>query len=127
MPWFKALARRLSRVVVLNRDWKAALTPTVLQESRKKDGLVGIFLDGTLDQTRGQTAEETWEWARWIGERYRIAYACREGKIEPPRGWKAMAMEFGDVSQPYRREDRDMVLFSPPCIVPQPSLFGPDF
>ena len=90
MPWFKALARRLSRVVVLNQDWKAALTPTVLQESRKKDGLVGIFLDGTLDQTgdqtQGKTAEETWEWARWIGEKYRIAYACQEGKIEPPQG-----------------------------------------
>ena len=127
MPWFKALARRLSRVVVLNQDWKAALTPATLQESRRKDRLVGIFLDGTLDQTRGQTAEETWEWARWMGEKYRIAYACREGEMATPRGWEAIAMEFGDVSQPYRREDRDMVLFSPTCIVPQPSLFGPDF
>ena len=47
--------------------------------------------------------------------------------MEPPRGWEAIAMEFGDVSQPYHREDRDMVLFSPTCILPQPSLFGPDF
>ena len=120
MPWFKALARRLSRVTVLNRDWKAALTPATLQESRRKDRLVGIF----LDSASGQTAEETWEWARWMGERYRIAYACREGEMTPPRGWEAIAMEFWDVSH---REDQDIVLFSPACIVPQPSLFGPDF
>ncbi len=123
MPWFKALASRLSRVAVLNRDWKAALTPAMFQESRRKDRLVGIFLDGAS----GQTAEETWEWARWMGERYRIAYACREGEMEPPRGWEAITMEFRGVSRPHHREDRDMVLFSPACIVPQPSLFGPDF
>ena len=46
MPWFKALARRLSRVVVLNQDWKAALTPTALQESRKKTGWWEYFWMG---------------------------------------------------------------------------------
>ena len=36
-------------------------------------------------------------------------------------------MEFGGVRKPDRRDVREMVLFSPACIVPQPSLFGPDF
>ena len=141
MPWFKALARRLSRVVVLNRDWKGALTPSVLQDHRRKDALVGIFLDppnrtkgrkrtlyqSDLEGTSDQTAEETWEWARWMGERYRIAYACREGDVDPPRGWETMTMDFGGINRPDRQEDREMVLFSPTCIMPQPSLFGPDF
>ncbi len=142
MPWIQALARRLARVVVLNRDWKAAVTPTVLREHRKSESqVVGIFLDppyrtagrkqtlyqSDLDGTSDRTAEETWEWARFTGERYRIAYACREGDVEAPRGWEKVTMDFGGVSKPEGRERPDMVLFSPACIVPQPSLFGPDF
>ncbi len=141
MPWFRALAQRLARVVVLNRDWKAAITPTALREHRKSDASVGIFLDppyrtgdrrktlyqSDLDGTSDRTAEETWEWTRFVGERYRIAYACREGDLEPPPGWEVMTMDFEGVSRPEGRERPDMVLFSPACIVPQPSLWGPDF
>ena len=141
IPWFRDLARRLSRVVVLNRDWKAAVTPAVLQESRKQSVTVGIFLDppyrtgdrnttlyeSDLDGTSDATASETWEWARFVGERYRIAYACREGDVEKPKGWQTAEMDFGGVAQPERRETQNMVLFSPACIVPQPSLFGPEF
>ena len=140
-PWFRALARRLSRVVVLNRDWKSAVTPTVLQEHRKQARTVGIFLDppyrtgsrkqtlyeSDLEGTSDGTAQETWEWARFMGERYRIAYACREGDVEPPRSWETLRMEFGGVKDPERRETLDMLAFSPACILPQPSLFGPDF
>ena len=138
IPWFRALAGRLSRVVVLNQDWKAAVKPTALRERRKQDPVVGIFLDppfrtegrkqtlyeSDLEGASDETAEETWEWARFTGERYRIAYACRQGDVNPPKGWEAMTMEFGEGKQP---EFREMVLFSPACIVPQPSLFGPDF
>ena len=141
IPWFKALAQRLARVVVLNRDWKAALTPTVLQEHLRSAPQVSILLDppyrtegrnqtlyeSDLDGTSDRTAEETWEWARFTGERYRIAYACREGDIEPPGNWETLTMEFGGVRRPDRRDVREMFLFSPACIVPQPSLFGPDF
>ena len=141
IPWFRALAGRLSRVVVLNQDWKAAVTPPVLREHRKQNLVVGIFLDppfreegrkqtlyeSDLEGGSDETAEETWEWARFTGERYRIAYACLEGDVEPPGGWEAMTMELGGENQLERRGVREMMLFSPACIVPQPSLFGPDF
>ena len=141
-PWFNALAKRLSRVVILNRDWKSAVTPTALREHRSQHITVGIFMDppyrtahrkATLYQsdvegTSDQTAMETWEWCKFMGERYRIAYACREGDVEPPENWEAIRMEFPGVKKPEHREtSHDMVLFSPVCIVPQPSLFGPDF
>ena len=141
IPWFQALAQRLARVVVLNRDWKAALTPTVLQEHLRNAPQVSILLDppyrtegrnhtlyeSDLDGTSDRTAEETWEWARFTGEKYRIAYACREGDVEPPGNWETLTMEFPGVRRPDRREIREMFLFSPACILPQPSLFGPDF
>lgn len=141
IPWFRALAGRLSRVIILNQDWKAAVTAPALREHRKQNLVVGMFLDppprtedrkqtlnGTdLEGGSDETAEETWEWARFTGERYRIAYACREGEMEPPRGWETMTMEFGEAKRLEPRESREMALFSPACIVPQPSLFGPDF
>ena len=141
LPWFQALARRLSRVVVLNGDWKAAVTPNLLQENRNSSRVVSIFLDpprrtegrkndlheSDPEDASGETARETWEWAKFTGERYRIGYACREGDVEPPRGWRAMTMEFGEIQRKEQKDTRDMALFSPACIVPQPSLFGPDF
>ena len=137
LPWFQALARRLSRVVVLNQDWKAAVAPNLLQENRNSSQVVGIFLDPrrrTEDQhgrdpedTSDETARETWVWARFTGERYRIGYACREGSVEPPRSWETLEMESDGIKDPGRREAREMLIFSPACILPQPSLFGPDF
>ena len=32
-PWFAALAKRLERVVVLNRSWESAVTPSLLQQT----------------------------------------------------------------------------------------------
>lgn len=141
VPWFRPLARRLSRVVILNRDWKVAVTDTALREHRKQSLSVGIFLDppyrtfgrkatlyeSDLEGTSDGTAHETWEWARFTGERYRIAYACREGDVEPPPGWEVIRMDFAGIKRADHRERRDMVLFSPACILPQPSLFGPEF
>ena len=141
-PMFRALARRLSRVVILNRDWTSAVTPTVLRRHRNHNPSVSVFMDppyrtehrnrtlyqSDLDGTSDGTAQDTWEWSKFMGERYRIAYACREGDVEPPGDWEVITMEFPGVKNPENRESsRDMVLFSPTCIVPQPSLFGPDF
>ena len=86
MPWFRDLARRLARVAVLNQDWKKAVTLTSLQDHRRGECLVSIFLDppyrtqgrkqtlyqSDLEGTSDQTAEETWEWARFTGEKYRL-------------------------------------------------------
>ena len=60
IPWFNALAQRLARVVVLNRDWKAALTPTVLREDQRNAPLVGILLDPPYrTEGRNQTLYES--------------------------------------------------------------------
>ena len=45
-PWFAALAKRLERVVVLNRSWESAVTPSLLQQTPSAPKPpVGIFLD----------------------------------------------------------------------------------
>ena len=119
---FRALAERLARVVVLNRDWKAAVAPAMLREHGKRETTTAVFLDGTSEDA----TQEAWEWSRWMGEKYRIAYACREGEVEPPKGWEKLAESEWTIS-PDGAGGRETVLFSPTCIVPQPSLFGPDF
>ena len=44
--WFHALAQRLSRVIVLNRNWTSALTPTILMHTKTSPKPpVGILLD----------------------------------------------------------------------------------
>ena len=32
-PWFRAIAERLARVIILNRSWESALTDSVLQQT----------------------------------------------------------------------------------------------
>ena len=103
LPWFEALAERLSRVVVLNRSWESALTPTVLMHTPSgPKPPVGVLLDPPYRTDTGRadtlyhsdyagessdTATAAYRWAVEHGETYRIAYCCRDGDFDTPPGW----------------------------------------
>ena len=143
LPWFAALADRLASVVVLNRDWSSAVTPTVLADTPSGAGdriNRCVFLDppyrtderstdiynSDYEGTSDDAAVQAFEWAKANGDRYRIAYACHAGDFEVPEGWEAETLTFG--GHRVNREGRvqDMVMFSPACLIdpPQPTLFG---
>ena len=93
--WFHALAQRLARVVILNRDWQSALTPTVLMNTDTSSRhSVGALLDPPyrtdtgraghtyIDETNSNdTARESYEWAVAHGDRYKIAYCCHPERL----------------------------------------------
>ena len=130
LPWLSALAARLQRVIVLNRDWRSAVTPSVLaQTPTGPKPPVGILLDppyiteerssevygSDMDGTSSDVAADAWKWAQEHGDRYRIAYCCHEGDVEVPDGWDAETETFAGIRDAKRRDRRDMVLFSPAC------------
>ena len=133
--WFHALAQRLARVVVLNRSWESALSPTLLMHTPSAPKPpVGIFLDppyltrdrkDTIYTSDWQDAPDapalaSYEWAVKHGETYRIAYACHEGDFPIPDGWDTVTMTFGGPNA--NRDKLDMVMFSPACINSQRRL-----
>ena len=126
--WCEALAARLYEVVVLNRDWRSALTPTVLQHTpASPKPPVGIFLDPPYltdgrsddiyegDDVADATARESYEWAVEHGDRYRIAYASHAGDFPVPPGWEAETETFGAIKLEERRGRLDQIMFSPVC------------
>ena len=140
-PWFAALAKRLERVVVLNRSWESAVTPTLLQQTPSAPKPpVAIFLDPPyLTHDRDQTiyhgdehadavARAALDWATGPinadrpelgthGDHYRIAYACGAGHFDVPPGWQSETLNFAGVRDETRRDaQRDMVMFSPACV-----------
>ncbi len=138
VDWFGDLAERLNRVVVLNCDWTAAVTPTVLANTPTGTAKsVAVFLDPpyltsarSSDLYRSDAAEgpdraaiDSYEWAVEHGDRYRIAYACHNGDFPAPAGWETLTSPFQGVRTLGRRDREDMVMFSPACRVPQPTLF----
>jgi len=131
MPWFLALADRLQRVVILNRQWKSAVTPTLLQQTPSSPKPpVRVFLDPPYRQQgrskelyvsdyHGEStsiAEAAYEWAVENGKRdhFAIAYAMFEGDFPVPDGW---TVDYLTMSTAQRRGDkrRDCVIFSPGC------------
>ena len=55
-PWFRALAQRLSRVIVLNRSWESAVTDSVLQQTPSSPKpVVGVFLDPPYRTANGRS------------------------------------------------------------------------
>ena len=142
LPWFEALAYRLKQVIVLNRSWESALTPSVLADTAsgpgsrvnrcilldppystesRDDVIYGSDRDGTSDTV----AEASWEWALDHGDRYRIAYCCHAGDVDVPEGWTAKEQTFSGPNRADTREKRDQILFSPACIDDaQKGLFG---
>ena len=135
-PWFHALAQRLSRVVVLYRDWSAAVTPTLLQHTATAPKPpVGILLDppyrtDTTDRSTmlyhyedasTDTATAAYQWAIAHGDTYRIAYCCHEGDFPLPDGWTAETASFGGQKVDKADRTQDMVMFSPACVEDAPS------
>ena len=136
--WFAALAYRFEKVVVLNRDWTSAVTPTVLQHtSTSPKPEVAVFLDPpyTLRSGRSDTlyqsdvdgnsddvAAAAYAWAVEHGDQYRIAYAMHVVDGVPdfpiPEGWEALVKSFS------RGRDgaQDLMIFSPRCGQPPKTL-----
>ena len=126
IDWFDALAHRLRKVVVFNRDWTSIISPTILGNTPTERSLTGIFLDPpylTSDRanlytsdykgTSDEAAVESYKWAVENGNLYRIAYACHAGDFPVPDGWDAETLSFGG---PNVQRKLDMVMFSPACV-----------
>ena len=136
-PWFRAIAERLARCIILNRSWESALTPSVLQQTPSSPKpSVGVFLDPPYRTTRadggkrstglyqGDTAAAsddvaaaTYAWALEHGDKYRVAYCMHEGDFPVPPGWTAETMGFSGHRDPGKKEKAvDQVIFSPACV-----------
>ena len=133
--WMYALADRLAAVVILNRDWSSAVTPTLLQHTpTAPKPPVGVFLDPPyLEDSRSvdlyegdgraeNPAEAAYRWALEHGDVYRIAYACHEGDFEVPDGWEAITRTFSGIKDAERLASGkdDLVMFSPACVFRKP-------
>ena len=123
LHWFMELHQRLARVVVLNRSWESAVTPTLLMHTATAPKPpVGILLDPPyrIDTGRtnnqyvgdtGDAAHDAYAWAVQHGDIYRIAYAMHVGDFPVPDGWRMETMSFANA----RDGQRDCVIFSPAC------------
>ena len=127
--WMFALAERLARVVVLNREWTSAVTPIMLRQSpTSPKPPAGVFLDPPYSLENGRKpgiyandteainpARAAYEWAIEYGREYRIGYCCLEGDFPVPDGWTALYRTLGGTRTEERRRVLDCVLFSPAC------------
>ena len=140
IPWFEALGQGLARVVVLNRSWESAVTPTLLMHTpTAPKPPVGIFMDppyrtthrqkdlyqSDMDGESDDIAAAAYEWAVQHGETYRIAFCCHQKDFPVPEGWRSSMSTFGGISREDRRaENLDMVMFSPACVGDQEDTEG---
>ena len=131
ISWFRAIQQRLKGVIVLNRGWESALTPTLLMHTpTSPKPPVGILLDPpyiTEDRqselygsdasgTSTSTAEAAYAWAIANGDKFRIAYCCHEGDFPVPDGWTTATSTFGGIRVESRRGRQDMIMFSTACL-----------
>ena len=136
-PWFRAIAERLARVIILNRGWEWALTDSVLQQTPSSPKpQVGVFLDPPYRTRRKDggkrstglyqgdnavasdaVAAATYAWAVEHGDKYRVAYCMHEGDFPIPSGWTAETMGFSGHRDAAKKEKAvDQVIFSPACV-----------
>ena len=136
-PWFRAIAERLARVIILNRGWEWALTDSVLQQTPSSPKpQVGVFLDppyrtqrkdggkrstglyqGDNEATSDTVAAATYAWALEHGDKYRVAYCMHAGDFPIPPGWTAETMGFSGHRDPAKKEKAvDQMIFSPACV-----------
>ena len=102
VQWFRAIQERLKGVIVLNRSWESALTPTLLMHTPSSPKPpVGILMDppyitddrqaelygSDADGSSSSTAHAAYLWAVEHGDVFRIAYCCHEGDFPVPDGW----------------------------------------
>ena len=128
--WFQALAARLKGVVVLNRDWTSAVTPSLIAttETGPQDINRCILLDppyvigkrqgnmyfGDHGDSVNQVAEASYQWAVEHGEAFRIAYCCHAGDFPTPPGWDMLERRFD--KRINHAKTTDCVMFSPACV-----------
>ena len=132
LNWFTALSKRFERVIVLNRSWESAITPTVLADTDSCRNITrGIFLDppyltdqrkdslyqSDRDGTSDDVAIASYEWAVENGNKdgYRIAYCAHEGDFPLPEGWTCETRSFSGIRKQERRDRQDIIMFSPGC------------
>ena len=127
-PWFRAIARRLKRVIVLNRPWTSAVTPAAL--AAKGGGEIAVFLDppyvtdgrAKLYEADGdagavnRTARESYEWALAHGSAYRIAYCMTTGSFAFPDDWELVEWTYTGDNLDTRTTES--IAFSPRCLRP---------
>ena len=139
VAWFGALSDRLKRVIVLNRDWRSAVTPSLLVDTptgpgeaatrcvlldppyrtdRRKATLYSSDAAGTSDDA----AVASYAWALKHGDRYRIAYCSHADDFPIPNRWEAMTRGFKG-RRTGASGTTDMVMFSPACVRPQARLW----
>ena len=122
--WFESLQERLRRVITLNRDWTAAVTPTMLCDTPNERRLRrAVFLDppyrkrgrharlyeSDVDGTSTETAEASYRWAIDHGDRYRIAYCAHDDDFALPERWTALT------TKPSGNHRGETIMFSPTC------------
>ncbi len=128
--WFGWLANRLSKVIVLNRSWESALTPSVISDlpssppklqrgvlldpPYKTEGREGKLYRSDEEGTSDDVATMSYEWAIEHGERYRICYCCCEGDFPVPEGWEGLTKSLAGMRQGNEGAD-DLIMFSPAC------------
>ena len=128
LPWFLALGERLAHVIVLDRSWESALTPTLLMDTPSAPSKTqAIFLDPPYEHNDRSTdiyqsdrdgdlpARASYEWALEHGDRYRIAYAAHADDFAFPTDWREKQYRI-----PGRRRDvrHESIYFSPACLDP---------
>lgn len=129
VPWFREIQERMRRVIVLNSDWRNAVTPTVLcQTPSRKLADAAVFLDPPYRTRRrkpglyahdagDEVAAACWAWAL-DHDHLKIGYACLAGDVEVPPGWTFETLKLaGYQGRRGRAADaaREQVLFSPAC------------
>lgn len=138
--WFRALADRISRVRVLNGDWRRALSPGNMNVSAGvRDPIIAILLDppypvGNMQYGAGHDPTVWFQAMRWARDHsfYRIAlcgYAEFVGPHDLPEWietpWVVKG-GFGNRTNTLSdNSKRERIWFSPACLRPdQQSLFG---
>ena len=129
IQWFNQIQKRFRNVIVLNRDWESALTPSVLcQTNNGRSYSVTVVLDppyltasrskhlyiSDIDGSSSDVAIRSYKWAVEHGNKYRIAYFCHENDFKFPDGWTCQTKSFHGVRKISRKDIvTDMVAFSP--------------
>lgn len=130
LDWMERLRDRLADVIVLNRDWRSAVTPTILMQAKGSPEVsTAVFLDppyvteerhGDLyhsdrDGISDDVAHDAYTWAVEHGHDLRIAYCSHKGDFDVPAGWSEIESSLPGIKRPDRQHRRDSIMFSPAC------------